>query len=90
MRYAPSMPDIAPLAPITGICDVGSVRYWVASAIIPDERYIAMYLIFPNLSSMLSPKSQRYHMFPKMWPKPPCRNIDVRAVVSAGLAAVKP
>ena len=66
MRYAPSMPDIAPLAPMTGVCDVGSVRYWVATASIPDDAYIAMYLIFPNLSSMLSPKSQRYHILPMM------------------------
>ncbi len=84
------MPDIAPLAPMIGICDAGAARYWAASAMVPDKMYIAMNLVFPNLSSMLSPKSHRYHMFPRMWPKPPWRNIDVSAVVIAGLDGVKP
>src|SRR5437867_3597424 len=33
---------------------------------------------WPSRSSTLSPKIQRYHMFPIRCSQPPCRNIDVR------------
>ncbi len=43
-----------------------------------------MNLPWPIESSMLLPKTQRNSMFPKMWRKPACMNIEVISVSHQG------
>jgi hypothetical protein len=84
------MPEIAPEAPMLGIVEVGSVRNWKKIAERPERKYKKRNLILPSLSSTLSPKIQRYHMFPKRWSIPPCKNIEVKRVIRENLAGTKP
>src|SRR5947208_15919653 len=60
--YAPRTPEIAPDAPTAGICPppVETAKaLWARAAAAPQPTYIRMYFILPNLSSILSPKTNK-------------------------------
>jgi hypothetical protein len=79
-RYAPMTPEIAPEAPTAGISPppaLTAYRLCVRAAANPHPIYIKRYLIRPNLSSRLSPNTNKNNIFPIMWKKPPCINMEV-------------
>ena len=80
IRYAPSMPDMAPDAPTAGTELAGSIAMWASPAATPHPRYIPRNFRRPNLCSMLSPNIHRKSMLPPRCIRPPCRNVEVISV----------